>query len=283
MKNRLLILLCSTLFLVTALSGCGAKDKVNEAINPSSETDEMVESNAANEQDVSEEVKEQAQKEGVSVKELEKTLDGLTEIGAEKYGITTDEYLAQINSNGETVLSEWQKASEQMGMSITDLYAYEKNSLSQMTDEQKETMQAMGDAVKMAEAELEEAPSVGTTDIGKMLGIEENTTNETRTVTMAEDELREALSYETYKILQDYTDEYSTIYEYVTKASYEDVLAHYLDLIINTEDYLKIESMGDDGVMLQGMVNETAIYIEIDNSDPGMVRINNYIDLTSIE
>ncbi|QRN85756.1 hypothetical protein JR334_00485 [Clostridia bacterium] len=279
MRNKLFIVFCSIFLLVTAMSGCGAKDKVNEAINPAAEMSTETEDG----QVASENMKEQAKKEGVSVSELQETLDGLADIGAEKYGITTKEYITQLNSNGGTVLSEWQEASEQMGMSITDLYAYEKDSLSRMTDEQKETMQGMNDALKMAESELEDAAANENTDITKMLGIEENTSGETRTVTMTEEELRQALSYETYKILQDYTDEYSTLYEYVTDASYDDVLEHYLALIVNTKDYQKIEPMGNVGVMLQGTINEIPVYIEIDNSDPGKIRVNNYLDLTSLE
>ena len=67
-------------------------------------------------------LKEAAQKEGVSVKELEKTLDGLAELGGEKYGISKDDYIKQTEENGTSVLEEWMLTSEVMGISITELY-----------------------------------------------------------------------------------------------------------------------------------------------------------------
>ena len=47
-------------------------------------------------------------KEGVSVKEMQNTLEGLAKLGAEKYGISVEEYLANTKANGTTVLEEWQ-------------------------------------------------------------------------------------------------------------------------------------------------------------------------------
>lgn len=288
MKKQFLLILASILLFSTALTGCGAKEKVEEAINPPMITIEHDQSETENQSEpivvsdeASNDIKEQAKIEGVSVSELQNTLDGLAELGAEKYGITVDEYIARIESNGDTVLSEWQVASAVMGISITELYEYEKNSAANMTEEQKAMMQGMGDALEIAESEMADAPAIGTTDVGNLLGIEENATGETRVVSMTEEELRTALTVETYKILQDYTDEYSIVYEYITDATYEDITSHYIELVVNTEEYMKIEPAGDVGVMLQGTLNETTVYIEIDNSDPGKVRINTYLDLTT--
>ena len=290
MKKRFLFALVSVLLVSTALTGCGAKEKLEDAIIPAEITIENDKSDSeatpepiTQSKEGSDDLEEQAKKEGVSVGELQKTLDGLTELGAEKYGISADEYISQIESNGNSVLGEWQVASEFMGVSITELYEFEKKAADNLTDEQKSMMQGLGDAVKMAEAELAEAPAIGTTEVGNLLGIEENATGETRVVSMTEDELRVALTFETYKILQDYTDDYSTLYEYVTDVDYEDIVTHYVNLIENTEEYLKIEPMGNVGVMLQGTLNQTVVYIEIDNSDPGKVRISTYLDLTTIK
>ena len=290
MKKRFLFALVSVILFSTTFTGCGAKEKLEDAIIPAEITIENDKSDSeatpepiTQSKEGSDDLEEQAKKEGVSVGELQKTLDGLTELGAEKYGISADEYISQIESNGNSVLGEWQVASEFMGVSITELYEFEKKAADNLTDEQKSMMQGLGDAVKMAEAELAEAPAIGTTEVGNLLGIEENATGETRVVSMTEDELRVALTFETYKILQDYTDDYSTLYEYVTDVEYEDIVTHYVNLIENTEEYLKIEPMGNVGVMLQGTLNQTVVYIEIDNSDPGKVRISTYLDLTTIK
>ncbi|BES64962.1 hypothetical protein SANA_14010 [Gottschalkiaceae bacterium SANA] len=288
MIKRFLLVLASILLFSTALTGCGAKEKVDQAINPPMVTIEHEEADEQAQAEtiviseaVSKDMKEQAKIEGVSVDELQNILDGLAELGAEKYGITVDEYISQIESNGDTVLSEWQVASATMGISITELYEYEKNSAANMTDEQKAMMQGMGDALKIAESEMADAPAIGTTDVGNLLGIEENATGETRVVSMTEEDLRAALTVDSYKVLQDYTDEYSIVYEYITDAAYEDITTHYIDLVVNTEEYLKIEPAGDLGVMLQGTLNETTVYIEVDNSDPGKIRVNTYLDLTT--
>ncbi len=98
---------------------------------------------------------------------------------------------------------------------------------------------------------------------------------------MSDEELRESLTIDTYKVLQDYMDEWSINYEYVTDASYEDITEHYISLIENTEEYLKLEPVAGMGIMIQGTVNKMLIYIEIDNSDEGMIRVSTYLDLTT--
>jgi uncharacterized lipoprotein YehR (DUF1307 family) len=140
-----------------------------------------------------------------------------------------------------------------------------------------------------AKEELEEAlndvptdvTTIGEADIENMLGIEGNDSGELREVTMTEEELKEVLSYKSYKVTQDYTDEYSIVYDYSSKADIDDLVDHYESLVINTEEYSKIQPAGFEGAMLQGMINETAVYIEIDNSNGGMPTVATYIDLTS--
>jgi len=270
MKKRIPTIVISTLIITICLAGCGFKDN-SQNINTESQ------------KEISDEITLQAEKEGVSVREMQKTIDGLTKLGAKKYGISEEEYIEQIEKNGNTVLSEWQMASEQMGISISELYEYEKTNVDNMSDEQLDTMSNMNDALKMAESEMEDMPSIGETTIGNMLGIEENATGEIRIVSMSDEEIKEEFAYEVYEVLEDYTDEYSTNFEYVSNGDLEDLINHYEQLLINTEGYMKIQSAEMEGAMIQGKINETDIYIDIDNSQGGMPTVSVYIDLMSVQ
>lgn len=269
------------------LIGCTTKEKIDEAITPPDQNIEIGTTQSNGNMPLETEtggpnaMAQQANKEGVSTQALEEALDGLAQLTADKYGITKEDYIGQVRERGESLLGEWQLASENMGITITELYKYEKQRENTLTDDQKETMAGMGQALKMAESELENMPAPGTTDVENMLGIYGNDSDEIRVVTMDDDTLRQALTIDTYKILQDYTDEYSINYEYLTDASYETIKNHYVALVENTNEYLKLEPIEGKGIMLQGTVNETLLYIEVDNSDPGKIRVSTYLDLTS--
>lgn len=285
MKNKLVVLLILAISL--SLIGCATKEKVDEVINPPKQTSENTDSGSSETietepvTEVSNDIKEQAEKEGVSVKELQVTLDGLAQLSAEKYGMTKEEYIDETEARGDTILSEWQLASENMGMSITEIYQYEKQRGDTLTDEQKETMTGMNDALKMAEKELENMPEMGTTDVENMLGIYGNESGEIRVVTISDEELKDTLLYGVYKMTQDYEDEYSLGYDYVSDADITDIVSYFEELVIGTEGYMKLQPTGMEGAMFQGMINETSVYIEIDNSQGGMSVVATYFDLTS--
>jgi len=289
MKYKSIIVFILLVLVSTGLLGCVSKEKIDEAIKPTSQKDESADRDFENDQDeevvsdLSDDIKEQARKEGVSVAELQSSLDGLTELGAKKYGISVEEYIKQIEDNGNTILSEWQEASNYMDISITDLYAYEKQRIANMSDEEKETMSAMNDALTMAEGDLSDMEDDQARTTEEMLGVYGNNTDEIRVVTMDDQELRDALTIDTGEALQDYSDEYSIVYEYISTSSYEAMADHYIALLENTEEYLRLEPMGDLGIMLQGTINGTLIYIDIDNTNPDAVKINSYLDLTSKE
>lgn len=278
MKNKRVLLFAVMLVLSLSLIGCGSKQEAKEE---QVKEKVVIEDEEIKEIEVSDDIKEQAKKEGVSVSELQKTLDGLTELGAKKYGITKEEYIKQIEDNGDSVLSEWQVASEYMGISITELYEYEKQRDDNMSKEQKETMAGMNDALKMAQDELADMPAIGETEVGNMLGIHENATGEIVVVTMTEEKLKEAFAYGVYKETQNYTDEYSTVFDYVSDAEISDLVEHYETILLNTKGYTKLQPMGVEGALFQGMINETEVYIEIDNSQGGMPTVSTYIDLTT--
>ncbi len=274
MKKKLIVL---TLILILAISvtGCQSpKDKVDEAINPS---EQNIEKNQQEDSNESDDVKAAAKKENISVKELNSMLDELAEMGAEKYSITKAEYIQQIENNGNTVLSEWQVAADQMGLSIKELYQHEKNSGNNMTDEQKEMMANMGNAVKMAEDELSDMPEPGTSDVENMLGIYGNDSGEVRIVT---GDFEEDFYYKADNIIEEPIDEYSIGVEYDTNENLETISQYYISLLENTEGYMLLAPKGAPITMIQGKYNEIDVYVEIDGED-GSVHVSNYLDLTS--
>ena len=127
MKSKMILLLILVMVLATTLIGCGANKKTEEVaeVNQSQDnSSEGAESQVGTE--VSNDIKEQAAKEGVSVEELLETFDGLTEIYAKAYDISTEEYISLVEMRGDTALSGWQLAADEMGMSITELYESKK-------------------------------------------------------------------------------------------------------------------------------------------------------------
>ncbi len=293
MKSKLSILLV-LIIVAISLVGCGAKEKVGVALNPHTEQEinqqtEPVKENPQQENvetqaEASDDIRQQAKKEGVSVNEMQKTLDGLTKIGAEKYGVSEADYVKQIEASGNTVLSEWQVVSEHMGISITELYEYEKQNANNMSDEQKEIMAGMNNAIEMAESELDDMSDEQReimSGINNIIGINENDTGEIRAVEMTEEELKQAFAYEVYKVTQEYTDEYSIIFDYTSDCDIEDLVSYYEELIINTKGYMKLQPAGVEGAMFQGMINEMEVYIDVDNSQGGMATVATYIDLST--
>ena len=274
-KNTVLLIIIGS----TALTGCSSKKSVMDETQVTT-----VESSISKESPNT--LEAQAQKEGISVEALQETLDGLVKIGAEKYGLSEEEYIESLTSKGQTVLSEWQVASENMGLSITELYAYEKQSLANLTEDQKDTLKGMGEALQEAESlDLENyGDSDGDGDNGAaanaILGMEGGDGTETKVLSLSEEELKEALAYKTYKVTQDYQDDYSIVYEYVSDAELEDLTAYYRELLLGTKNYEKMGTPESLVVMLQGTINETDVYIELSSEQGGMPTVSIYLDFS---
>ncbi|MDH8676837.1 hypothetical protein QE109_01695 [Fusibacter bizertensis] len=282
MKNNWIFKSTVLLIIIgsTALTGCSSKESVMDETQVTT-----VESSISKESPNT--LEAQAQKEGISVEALQETLDGLVKIGAEKYGLSEEEYIESLTSKGQTVLSEWQVASENMGLSITELYAYEKQSLANLTEDQKDTLKGMGEALQEAESlDLENyGDSDGDGDNGAaanaILGMEGGDGTETKVLSLSEEELKEALAYKTYKVTQDYQDDYSIVYEYVSDAELEDLTAYYRELLLGTKNYEKMGTPESLVVMLQGTINETDVYIELSSEQGGMPTVSTYLDFSS--
>lgn len=276
-RNKLFLAMIYVLMISLVLAGCGnTSKKIDESINRSAENTDKNVYTSVEQNSIDKELEAQAQKEGVSVHELKKALDGLTQIGAEKYGITVEEYIANTEKNGTTVLEEWKLASETMGMSITKLYEYEKQSVTNMTDEQKQTMAGMANALKEVE-NMDIQPEAGTIDVEKILGITGNDTGEIREVT---GDFKELFSYKIDEVVSEYEDDDSIVIEYNSKENIDNITKYYVLLLKNTNEYLVLAPKGMPGAMIQGTFNDTTIYVNIEER-PDCTYVSNYLDLTT--
>jgi len=96
---------------------------------------------------VTDDLKERAAKEGVSVDELQDILSQLTALTAEKYGDTVEGYMDQLTSEGKTPLDEFGPVADMMEISLVDYQSYEQSSMANLSDEEKEVMAGMAGAL----------------------------------------------------------------------------------------------------------------------------------------
>jgi hypothetical protein len=278
--NKLLLLLVNILILSMVLIGCSnASDKIDEAINPPKEALQQSADTESMNNDVEEgsDLEARAKEEGISISEMEQIIDELTDMVVEKVGSTKEDYIEMLEKDNKTPFDEFKTAADFMGITIKEYYEYEKSNKDNMTPEQKEQLGALADAVK--EAQNIEIPELGTTDVENMLGIYGKDSDEIREVV---GDAREMFSYGVGEIIQDYEDEYSIVFEYTTDYDPEDLVSYYDELILNTKDYLKLAPAGMIGAMLQGTINNTSVYISIEEAEDGSgISVNTYIDLTT--
>lgn len=280
-NNKYLLFLLCIFIISLAFISCG-KNNENElkSVNTNKSTNDLTENTsepikAKESEEIlygsNSDLKAQAKEEDISTKEMKEILDGLTELSAEKYGITVEEYIANTKKNNTTVLDEWKVAAEFMGMSIKDVYKYEKQSMEGKTDAEKATLAGMANA--LTEIEKLNIDS-GTVDLEELLGIYSNTSGEIREVKGDFDKL---FYYKADEILSEYDDEYSIVIEYNSNDSVETIAQYYVELIVNTEGYMLLAPRGVPEVMLQGTFNGMPIYVEIIEKENG-TYVSNYLD-----
>jgi hypothetical protein len=251
--------------LLMTLSACGgASEKIGEAITPSES--ELSEAKKQKEMDKTAEPLD---------KETEKMIDELTEIAAEKYSTTKEAYIAVLASEGKSPYDAFKLEADQMGITIKELHKYETSAMDDMTQEQKETMGAMATAAEEAGNTLESKVAIDAIEV--VTSVHTNTSDQIRVV---EGDYDEMVKYKLIKVVEEYEDEYSLVTNYKTEGEIDEVVAYFDQLILNTKGYIKIQAPGDSEVMLQGMINGYAVYIEVTEPEDGVLVVI-YLDLTS--
>ncbi len=249
MKYSKVVSLILVGIMVLMMAACGAaSDKVSEAITPS-----------------------KASNESKSSKSEDEIVDALMALTAEKYGTSPEAYAEILEADGKTPYETFKLAADTMGISLQELYEYESGAVANLTPEQKETLAAMGSA-------LEEIGDLDLTEVDEntaeeLLGINSNTSGEIRVV---EGDFSQLLSYKVKEYSENYVDEYSIVSVYTSDADMEELIEYYDELILNTEDYMKIEAAGE-GALIQGTINTCPVVIEV-YSESGVVEVYTYVD-----
>lgn len=148
--NKWILLLVLVMIVSTVFLGCGTKEKVDEALISDISTNQPNSQEEETSTDLQSKLADRAKKEGVSTDEMERMIEELTEMTAKKYGDTAENYKADLKSQGKTPFDEFTTAADYMGITIKEYYEYEKNK-SEMSDEDKETMQGMQNVMKELE------------------------------------------------------------------------------------------------------------------------------------
>lgn len=281
MKNmrKVNILLVIVLMIGMTTIGCGEHNNSENHLNVViSKTDNNDSSSKDIKTNASAELKELAKAEGISEKELSDIEAGLIKIGAEKYGLSEKHYLAQIESTGNTVLGEWKVAADYMGLSIKEIYSYEKDALGNMTDEQKNNLSSLASAVSEAQDAVD---SEEVNAVSHLTGIYMNDTGVVRVLTMTDEELRTQFEFAVHTLHQDNFDEYSQNFFYTSDGDFDDLETHFDELVLNTQDYTRMSPPGGQLSMINGVINGSMVYITIDQTQGGMATVEIFIDLTT--
>lgn len=207
----------------------------------------------------------------MSQEELAKIVDELTMITAEKYGSTKEAYLAMLEKDGKKAVDEFTLAAGQLGLSLKDYLAYEKENIATMSDEQKETMQGMGQA-------LEALGNVDTKAIAEQAAAIEGLME-----TQGEGDLRIVsgdikalglLDVKTIEMETDNGDNYEC--EYVSTKSYDEALAYFLALLTDTSEFMSM--VGPTQSTIIGTIEEAYVTVMLADDGAGSKVYYNYID-----
>ncbi len=279
MRNRRWLLLIFVIILSAALVGCGGKEaddaEAGQADEPVTKAEKVETQKDEIEAVASDALKERAEEEGVSAKEMQAMIDELTSITAEKFGDTEDVYKKQLEAQGKTPFDEFALAADVMGISIKEYVDYEKENVANMSQEQKDTLTGMADALEEATSidtdTLDEAASEALEAMSGMSGAGD------REVT---GNYRDIGHYEVKEIIEEDTTSEGTsgIYmvSYTSEADTVEIIEHFKTLLEGTPDYFIMVAPGNIGAQIMGTVNGEMVALAIDNEDGDKLTLVDY-------
>ncbi|QZY53715.1 hypothetical protein [Crassaminicella profunda] len=267
-RNKVFLVMIYVLMVSLVLVGCGnASEKMDEAINPPAENAETEQSNNDIENtstnNTNSGLEARADKEGISVNEMEKTIDELTIMTAEKYGSTKEEYIEMLKKDGKTPFDEFAVAADYMEITIKEYYEYEKANASKLTDEQKETMAGMNNAAKELEnIDMEAFQNQGKEIMNQMQAMQGNSGDKVVT-----GDIKELGKYEVSEVSKENSEE--GVYEvaYTSLAKCDDIVAYFKDMLEGTPNYTIVTYPGVEGASITGTINGKDVGVVIDNED----------------
>lgn len=269
MKNKLIVLLVLVMIVSTVLVGCGAKEKVDEALIPDNSTKQPKLQEEQTSTDLQSELADRAEEEGVSTAEMERMIEELTEMTAEKYGDTAENYKADLKVQGKMPFDEFSTAADYMGITIKEYYEYEKNK-PEMSAEDKETMQGMQNAMK----ELEGIDLSALEEQAKTL--EENAEHvENAGSKETTGDVLELAKYEVLEVYNEENDKNAGYYgiEYTSEKEVSDVLKYYRDILEGTANYYIMDG-SPAAVVISGTINGNGVDVSFERDfDNGITYI----------
>lgn len=144
-------------------------------------------------------------------------------------------------------------------------------------DDEKESESGLKALDALEEVEGLEVGEVGTTAVENLLGIYGNETGEIRQATGDFDKL---FAYKVAEVVTEGEDDYSRVFNYMSKEDDQKIVAYFDDLLLNTGEYMKILVPETKGGMVNGTFNDQLVYVAIEeNGDDMLVSI--YVDLTN--
>lgn len=220
-----------------------------------------------------EKTKDEAEDKQVNLTEREEQIiEELTEFGAEKYGVSVEAYIDTLKSDGLTPYTAQKQLADTMGISLEELYAYEKANKGQLSDEQKENNENMANALEEA-GDLDLSDMEGLTT-ESLLGMESNEDGE---IIPLEGDIEELFSYKIKEIRSIYDDETSYVVEYYSDGTVEETVNYFKELLENTEEYFFLSQDINSGAYVTGRVNGQLVTVAIEPLEEGL-NVLFYVD-----
>lgn len=264
MKNKKVIFfLVLILSISLAFIGCGKGDTSgNAGSNKKKITSESAETKPS-EKEISKDegLAAAAKEESVSVKEMQRMIEELTVMEAEKYSVTVEEYTKTIGKDGLTPFTAQKQVSDTMGITITELYKYQSSNRSQLTDEQKENNANMAKALKEIEdLDLSAGVSIGSGDLREVTG-----------------DVKELLLYKASEVVEENEEDKCIEIKYHTEEDVDDVIEYFETLLKDTEGYMLVDVPGLKGGIIEGSVSGYSGNVTIEKKS-GFTEVSFYFE-----
>ncbi len=261
-KNKIYGVIILMLILTLALSGCGGNDNkvadsttakqettqqatTQQATTQQETTQESTEATTAaqqktdNESTASEKdaIMARAEKEGVSVEELEETLENLVKLTAYKYGKAPEQIKAEYKADGKTVFEFYATAADAVGMTLEDYLIAEEDAVIKLNDEESTTLSDVGGAEEV-----------------------KNTGGKTIQVDLSKISLFEPKSI----ILKELDDPTKGGATYKTSASIEEIKNYYQSILENANGFNLEYDKASKTLIIDAIVNDDVeLYISV--------------------
>lgn len=278
MNMKGLLLAVGGLVVSVALIGCAgndgeALDQGDGLISQSGDLDQEV-NVLVGKEDYG--LKERADAEGVSEKEMALMVETLTELTAEKFGKSPEAYEKELENQGKTAFEEFALAADRMGISMKEYVDYEKTNVGSMSQDQKDTLAGMASALEEVSDMDMDSLTEGTEEALDMM--EGLMSSGDRVVT---GDYKDFGHYKVKEIIEEVSsangDTSVYMVTYASDAEAAEIMAYYKGLLEGTPDYLYLEAPEDMGGQILGTLNGRMIALTVAHEEGDSVTVVDYV------